>query len=217
LCLHSICPWPDDPARLAIGISAAGVWVTDDGGGSWRKGFDGLVPRYAPDGAPEDAVGLCVHDIKRSPVAPDTMYMQFHGGVYRSDDTGETWADIGTDRGLPSDFGFPLVIDPTDSRRAFVIPLAGDFDRTTPEGKVRVYETIDGGSTWEARGNGLPDRDAYLTVLRQAFCCDGGGGGDLDLYFGATSGDVFGSVDGGATWSTIARHLPPVLSVRSTL
>jgi hypothetical protein len=217
LCLHSICPWPDDPARIAVGISAAGVWLTDDGGDSWRTGFAGLVPRCIPEEARADAVDLCVHDIKRSPVAPDTFYMQFHGGVYRSDDTGATWNDIGTDRGLPSDFGFPLVIDPTDRRRAFVIPLTADLDRTTPDGRVRVYETNDGGSTWNARENGLPQRHAYLTVLRQAFRADERGGGDLGLYFGATSGDLFGSVDGGETWSTVARHLPPVLSVRCTL
>lgn len=216
LCLHSICPWPGDPGRIALGISAAGVWLTEDGGESWRTGNQGIVPGYIPEEAREGAADLCIHDMKRSPVDPDTFYMQFHGGVYRSDDSGETWNDIGTDRGLPSDFGFPLVIDPTDSRRAFVIPLTADVDRTTPEGKVRVYETSDGGATWNARGNGLPDRTAYLTVLRQAFCRDDRGGEELGLYFGATSGDVFGSVDGGATWSTVARHLPPVLSAHCT-
>jgi photosystem II stability/assembly factor-like uncharacterized protein len=217
LCLHSICPWPGDPARLALGISAAGVWLTEDGGASWGKGFTGLAPRYIPEDARDENVGLCVHDIKRSPVAPDTIYMQFHGGVYRSDDAGRSWTDIGTQGGLPSDFGFPLVIDPTDDRRAFVIPLKADLDRTTPEGAVRVFETTDGGNRWTARGSGLPERDAYLTVLRQAFCCDDRGGSDLGLYFGATSGDLFGSADGGATWSTVARYLPPILSVRCTL
>ena len=217
MCLHSICPWPDDPDRLAVGISAAGVWLSEDGGESWRTGFKGLVPLYIPEDAREGAVALCVHDIKRSLVDPQTIYMQFHGGVYRSDDAGESWNDIGADRGLPSDFGFPLVIDPTDSRRAFVIPLTGAEDRTTPEGKVRVYETNDGGGSWNARGDGLPRRDALLTVLRQAFCDDGRGGGDLGLYFGATSGEVFGSFDGGANWSSLIRHLPPVLSVRSSL
>lgn len=214
LCLHSICPHPRAPGTLALGISAAGVWLTEDGGDSWRRGSAGLVPRYVPEEARDSEVGLCVHDIKRSPVAPNVLYLQFHGGVYRSDDSGETWRDIGTDRGLPSDFGFPLAIDPSDPDRAFVLPLKGDFDRVTPDGRVAVYETRDRGESWEPRGTGLPDGNAYLTVLRQAFCNDGRGGDGLGLWFGATSGDMFGSVDGGTSWSNIARHLPPVLSVR---
>jgi photosystem II stability/assembly factor-like uncharacterized protein len=214
MCLHSICQWPGDPNRLAVGISAAGVWLSDDGGESWRTGFTGLDPRYIPEDAREEAVALCVHDMKRSPVEPNTFYMQFHGGVYRSDDDGQTWKDIGIDTGLPSDFGFPLVIDPTDGNRAFVLPLTGAEDRTTPEGKVRVFETADGGSAWKSSSEGLPQKDAYLTVLRQAFCGDDRGGAEMGLYFGATSGDVFGTADGAATWSTVARHLPPVLSVR---
>ena len=216
LCLHSICPWPGDPARLAIAISAAGVWLSDDGGETWRTGTKGLVPGYIPEDAREGAVDLCVHDMKRSPVTPERMFMQFHGGVYRSDDAGESWNDIGTERGLPSDFGFPLVIDHTDDKRAFVLPLTGAEDRTTPEGKVRAFETTDEGATWTARSDGLPQDNAYLTILRQAFCGDARGGRDLGLFFGATSGDVFGSFDGGASWTTLARHLPPVLSVRAS-
>jgi molybdopterin converting factor small subunit len=216
LCLHSICPWPGEAARMAIGISAAGVWLTEDGGESWTKGNEGLVPGYVPEDAQEDEVGLCVHDIKRSPVADETLYMQFHGGVYRSDDAGSTWQNIGTDNGLPSDFGFPMVIDPTDDKRALVIPLIGGENRVTPDGKMNVYETRDGGATWQPRGKGLPQNDAYLTILRQAFCNDDQGGESMGLYFGCTSGDVFGSADGGATWSTVARYLPPVLAVRAS-
>ena len=150
--------------------------------------------------------------MRRAPRQPATLYMQFHGGVYRSDDAGESWTDIGTDRGLPSDFGFPLAIDPNDPDRAFVVPLVADMDRVTPDGKVRVYETRDRGDSWRALENGLPQSRAYLTVLRQAFCSDGAS--PLGLYFGATSGEVFGSADGGRTWSTVATHLPPVASVR---
>jgi photosystem II stability/assembly factor-like uncharacterized protein len=214
LCLHSICPRPDDPNEVAIAISAAGVWLTKDGGDTWGTGFTGLVPYYMPEEAREGAVNLCVHDMKRSPVALETFYMQFHGGLYRSDDSGATWNNIATDDTLPSDFGFPLVIDQTDSKRAFVIPLKGAEDRTTPDGAVRVYETRDGGQSWTALGKGLPESDAYLTILRQAFAGDDRGGSEMGLYFGATSGDVFGSRDGGATWSNVARYLPPVLSVR---
>jgi photosystem II stability/assembly factor-like uncharacterized protein len=213
LCLHSIVPWPGEPDRLAIAVSAAGVWLTDDHGQSWRRGNRGIRPRYLPDDAPEDTFQLCVHRMERAQRDPERMFIQFHGGVYRSDDAGQSWTAIG--EGLPSDFGFPLALDPSDPDSAYVIPLTGDFDRVTPEGHVRVYETRDGGATWSPRGEGLPDREAYLTVLRRAFDRAGEGHG-LQLYFGATSGDVFGSGDAGASWFTAATRLPPVFSVTAT-
>ena len=138
--------------------------------------------------------------------------MQFHGGVYRSDDAGESWTSIAD--GLPSDFGFPMVIDPADPDSAFVIPLVADMDRVTPDGRVRVYETRDAGESWIERGDGLPQENAYLTILRQAFAREGSGE-SMGLFFGATSGDVFGSPDAGATWFAAATHLPPVYSVRT--
>jgi photosystem II stability/assembly factor-like uncharacterized protein len=211
LCLHSIATWPGEPDRLAIGISAAGVWLTDDGGANWRRGNEGLVARYLPDDPPaEDEVALCVHRIRRAARRPERLFMQFHGGVYRSDDAGETWNDIAP--GLPSDFGFPLALDPADPDSAFVIPLIADVDRVTPEGRLRVYETRDAGASWTPRGDGLPAGDAYLTILREAFDWTGEGE-SLELYFGATSGAVYGSGDAGVTWFEAAGNLPPVMSI----
>ncbi|HEX2345917.1 MAG TPA: hypothetical protein VHI12_04990 [Gaiellaceae bacterium] len=211
MCMHSIATWPGDPSRIALAISAVGVWLSDDGGQTWRHGNRGLYPRYMPEEARTDTIDLCVHNMHRAPTRPERLFMQFHGGVYRSDDAGESW--IGIADGLPSDFGFPMVLDPDDADSAYVIPLVADMDRTTPEGRVRVYETRDAGDSWIERGDGLPSNDAYLTILRQAFCGEGAGA-NLGLYFGATSGDVFGSGDAGKTWFTAATKLPPVHSVR---
>jgi photosystem II stability/assembly factor-like uncharacterized protein len=212
LCLHSIAPTPGAPGRLAIGISAVGIWLTEDGGQTWSHGNQGIRPRYLPDDAPADTLALCVHHVERAPRRPERLFLQFHGGVYRSDDAGESWTYIAD--GLPSDFGFPLAVDPADPDSAFVIPLVADMDRVMPDGRVRVYETRDAGETWTPRGDGLPAEHAYLTVLRLAF--DRAGEGDaLELYFGATSGDVFGTGDAGATWSTVAERLPPVFSVKT--
>ena len=212
LCLHSIVPWPGDPDRLAVGVSAAGVWLTEDGGATWRRGNGGLVARYMPEESQADTTQLCVHSLQRAPRRPARLFMQFHGGVYRSDDAGETWIDIAA--GLPSDFGFPIIVDPADPDSAYVVPLSSELDRVTRDGHVRVYETRDAGASWAPRGEGLP-QEAYLTVLRQATAR--AGEDPVQLYFGATSGDVFGSGDAGASWFTAAQHLPPVYALTASV
>ena len=213
LCVHSIVPWPGDPDRLAVAISAAGVWLTDDGGATWRRGNKGLRAGYVPEDVGEETTDLCVHHLERAPLAPERLFMQFHGGVYRSDDAGESWTDIAP--GLPSDFAFPLAVDPADPDSAYVIPLTADTDRVTAGGRVQVWETRDAGTSWAPRGDGLPAREAYLTVLRLAFTTHAQGP-SLELYFGATSGGVYGSGDAGASWFTVADHLPPVLSLTAS-
>jgi photosystem II stability/assembly factor-like uncharacterized protein len=213
LCLHSIAPWPGDPDRVALAISAAGVWLTDDRGQSWRRGNKGMSARYMPDEMSEETDVLCVHHIERAPLRPERLFMQFHGGVYRSDDAGESWIDIA--EGLPGDFAFPIAVDPADPDSAYVIPLNAETDRVTSGGRVQVYETRDAGASWTPRGDGLPAQDAYLTVLRLAFTTRSQGE-SLELYFGATSGDVYGSANAGASWFAVAEHLPPVLSMTAS-
>jgi photosystem II stability/assembly factor-like uncharacterized protein len=211
LALHSICPWPGDPNKLAVGVSAAGVWLTDDGGASWRTGFAGLMPDYIPEEAREETNAFCIHNMHRASAMPERLFMQFHGGVYRSDDGGAAWVDI--HEGLPSSFGFPLAIDPADPDSAFVIPMTGAEDRTVPSGSLAVFGTRDAGRSWSHHGEGLPPTDAYVTILRQAFDHDGEGPA-MGLWFGATSGEVFGSIDAGGSWFTVAPRLAPVTSVR---
>ena len=164
MCLHSIVPWPGEPDRLAIGISAAGVWLTDDGGQSWSRGNEGLVANYVPEGTPPDQVPLCVHRIHRAPTRPERLFLQFHGGVYRSDDAGESWIDIAD--GLPSDFGFALAIDPADADSAYVIPLVADIDRVTVGRQgprlrdTRRRRELDGARERPAERGRLPDHPA---------------------------------------------------------
>jgi photosystem II stability/assembly factor-like uncharacterized protein len=210
LSVHCIATWPGEPERLAVAISAAGIWLTDDGGATWRQGNRGIVPDYVPEEGRATALNLCVHHIERSPADPQRLFMQFHGGVYRSDDAGESWTDIAP--GLPSNFGFPIGLDPADRDSAYVIPVA-TADRLTPGGRVGVWETRDAGASWSERSDGLPQHDAYLSILRQSFHQAGEGAG-LELYFGATSGEIFGSRDAGASWFSVARRLPSVASVR---
>lgn len=207
LCLHTVVPYPGDPNRMLIAISTGGVYQTTDGGANWRVTNKGVTAEFLPDKFPE--FGQCVHKVQRNPDNPDQLFLQNHWGVFRSDDCGENWVDIG-DEGLPSDFGFSLAI--TKDGAACVIPLEADTFRCTPEGRLRVYRTSDGGKTWEPLTNGLPQENAFETVLRDAFTADGDA-----LFFGTRSGKVFGSADAGDSWEEMFAGLPPVTMVRSVV
>jgi hypothetical protein len=211
LCLHTILPDPTGGPKTAVAVSSAGFYRTLDGQ-SWEAANKGIVAPFLPEPTPE--FGQCVHKVDRHPSQPDTLFLQHHWGVYRSDDFGASWVEIGKDA-LPSTFGFPVVADPNNAETAFVLPLTGDFFRCTPDAKARVYRTQDGGKTWDALGNGLPQDNAYLTILRDGFAADALN--PAGLYFGTRTGEVFASPDAGESWQEAAQHLPPVLCVKTAV
>ena len=210
LCLHTILVHPDDPARLLIAISAAGVYRSDDGGASWRASNRGIVAGFLPDG---DAVefGQCVHKVARDAGDPERLYLQHHGGIYRSDDGGNGWSAMTSIAGM--DFGFPVVAHPRRPSTAYLLPLESDEYRCTPDGHCVVWRTTDGGETWEPLTTGLPQDNAHLTVLRDGFTTDGQD--PAGLYVGTRTGEVYASTDDGDSWRLLADHLPPVVSVRA--
>jgi hypothetical protein len=207
MCLHSIILDPSNPDRIFVAISAAGVFRSDDAGKSWRPITRGLKSDGIPD--PEAHVGHCVHRIAMHPSRPDVLFMQKHWDVMRSDDAGESWQEISGD--LPTDFGFPIDVHAHEPDTIYVVPITSDSLHYPPEGKLRVYRSRTGGNEWEALTNGLPQKDCYLNVLRDAMAVD-----SLDscgIYFGTTGGQVYASPDAGDNWSPIVRDLPAVLSV----
>jgi hypothetical protein len=209
LCLHTILPDPTDAARMRVAVSTAGMYVSEDGGTSWRPSNAGVRAQFLPDPYPE--FGQCVHKVVQSKEQPERMYLQNHWGLYRSDDRGENWVDVAN--GVPSDFGFAIGIHPRDPETAWIVPLESDEFRCTPEGKLRVYRTRDAGAQWEPLGDGLPQHDAYETVLRDSLAVDA-----LDragVYFGTRSGKLFASPDEGESWLTVADGLPPVVAVKT--
>jgi photosystem II stability/assembly factor-like uncharacterized protein len=207
LCLHTIIVDPRNPARIFIAISAAGAFRSDDSGQSWRPINRGLRSEGIPN--PTAEVGHCVHRIALHPSRPDVLFMQKHWDVMRSDDAGESWREVSGS--LPTDFGFAIDVHAHEPETIYVVPIKSDSEHFPPDGKLRVFRSRTGGNDWEALTNGLPQRDCYVNVLRDAMAVD-----RLDpcgLYFGTTGGQVYGSADSGDSWAPIVRDLPPVLSV----
>jgi photosystem II stability/assembly factor-like uncharacterized protein len=207
MCLHTIVLDPRDPDHMTIAISAAGVFRTDDAGDSWRPINQGLLSDGIP--SPAAKVGHCVHKLAMHPDRPDTLFMQKHWDVMRSDDGGEQWTEISGD--LPTDFGFAIEVHAHEPDTVYVVPITSDSHHFPPEGKLRVYRSRTGGNEWQALTDGLPQKDCYVDILRDAMAVD-----TLDecgVYFGTTGGQVYASADSGDTWTPIVRDLPPVLSV----
>ena len=207
MCLHTILIDPSDHRRLYAAISAAGAFRSDDSGRTWKPINRGLHSRYIPN--PTAEVGHCVHRIALSRSRPQVLYMQKHWDVMRSDDAGETWREISGN--LPTDFGFVIDVHAHEPETIYVVPIKSDSEHFPLEGKLRVYRSRTGGNEWEALTKGLPQRDCYVNVLRDAMAVDG-----LEpcgVYFGTTGGQVYASADGGDSWSAAVRDLPAVLSV----
>ena len=206
--LHTILIDPSDPRRIFIAISAAGVFRTDDAGTTWRPMNRGLKSEYElPD--PNAEVGHCVHRIAMHPSRPHVLFMQKHWDVMRSDDAGESWQEVSGD--LPTGFGFPIEVHAHEPETVYVVPIKSDSEHFPPDGKLRVYRSRTGGNEWEALTKGLPQRDCYVNVLRDAMAVD-----SLDscgVYFGTTGGQGYASPDAGDTWAPIVRDLPAVLSL----
>jgi len=207
MCLHTILLDPVDPCRIVVAISSAGAFRSDDGGTTWRPINRGLKSEGLPD--PDAEVGHCVHRLAMHPSRPRTLFMQKHWDVMRSDDGGESWQEVSGN--LPSDFGFPIDVHAHEPNTIYVVPIKSDSEHYPPDGRLRVYRSRSGGNEWEALTRGLPQRDCYVNVLRDAMAVD-----SLDpcgVYFGTTGGQVYASPDAGNSWAPIVRDLPPVLSV----
>jgi photosystem II stability/assembly factor-like uncharacterized protein len=205
--LHTIILDPTNENRMYIAISAAGAFRTDDGGKSWKPINKGLSSQYIPD--PNAEVGHCVHRIAMHPSKPDTLYMQKHWDVLRTNNAGEYWTEVSDN--LPSDFGFVVDVHAHEPETIYVIPIKSDSEHFPPDGKLRVYRSRTGGNNWEALTKGLPQQDCYVNVLREAMCVDKLN--PCGIYFGTTGGQVYASANEGDDWIAIAQNLPAVYSV----
>jgi photosystem II stability/assembly factor-like uncharacterized protein len=207
MCLHTIILDPSDPKRIFIAISAAGAFRTDDGGATWKPINRGLRSQYIPD--PNAEVGHCVHHVAMSKARPNVLFMQKHWDVMRSDDAGDNWKEVSGN--LPTDFGFVIDVHAHEPETIYVVPITSDSLHYVQDAKMRVYRSRSGGNDWEPLTKGLPQKDCYVNVLRDAMAVD-----SLDkcgVYFGTTGGQVYASADAGDSWKAIVHDLPAVLSV----
>jgi hypothetical protein len=207
---HTVLPHPGDPASVTVAISTGGVYQSHDDGASWAPRNTGIRAEFLPEGQQFPEFGQCVHKVTRHPSRPERLFLQNHGGVYRSDDHGATWHSIAD--GLPADFGFPVVVHPHEPDTVFVFPLGGGEGRYPPGGRARVWRSRDAGATWEPSGSGLPD-DFWVGVMRDAMCADTHE--RAGLYVGARDGSVWVSTDDATSWRPVVAHLPDVMCVRA--
>jgi hypothetical protein len=205
--LHTIILDPTNPNRIFVAISAAGAFRTDDAGKTWKPITKGLKSQCIPD--PNTEIGFCVHRIAQHRARPDTLFMQLHWDVMRTDNAGDLWREVSGN--LPTDFGFPIEVHAHEPNTVYVVPIKSDSEHYPPEGKLRVYRSRAGGDEWEALMNGLPQENCFVNVLRDAMAVD-----SLDecgVYFGTTGGQVYASANSGDAWAPIVSHLPAVVSV----
>jgi len=217
LCLHTILPYPRDPKRMLVGISAAGIFATNDGGSSWRM-YDAGIRRYGKqEFFDREDLSTCVHKMARDAKDPAIVYQQNHVGVFRRKRGDASWTPI--EKGLPTSkstgapFGFPMVAHPHDAGTLYAVPLVGDYNRVTPDGGMAVYRTTDGGKRWQAMRRGLPQKGAWFTVLRDALRTDEHD--PAGVYVGTTTGQLYYSRDDGDSWDLMAEYLPQVQSVEA--
>jgi hypothetical protein len=212
LCLHTILPYPGEPKRMIAAASAVGIFGTNDMGEKWRLMNGGIRAGHLPGKATaEDQLGSCPHKIVRDARDPALLYMQNHFGVYKRRRGDPAWTEVA--KGLPGTFGFAMVAHPHDAGTVYTLPLESDANRVTKGGAIKVYRTTNGGKEWKPLSKGLPQKDAWATVLREGLATDGRD--PAGLYFGTTTGQVYASRDEGESWSLVADHLPPVFSVEA--
>jgi photosystem II stability/assembly factor-like uncharacterized protein len=212
MAVHTILLDRKNAKRIYVAISAAGAFRSDDGGVTWKPINRGLKSQFElPD--PDAEVGHCVHRIAMHPSRPNVLFMQKHWDVMRTDDAGGKWTEVSGN--LPSDFGFPIDVHAHEPETIFVVPIKSDSEHYPPDGKLRVYRSKTGGNDWEALTRGLPQKDCYVNVLRDAMAVDSFD--PCGVYFGTTGGQVYASANGGNTWNAIVRDLPAVLSVETQM